>query len=206
MTKERSRRGRQWLVWFLVALMLILPTACRRQNIQEVTGPEIIEGSQTTASPSTGSAETAKASKTEPESTETVTKAPETTKAAETTPLETNEEEKIARDGIYTTKEDVALYLHTYGELPSNFITKKEAQKLGWSGGSLEPYMKNGCIGGDYFGNYEGVLPKGNGLSYHECDIDTLGQKKRGTKRLVFSNKGDIYYTEDHYETFTQLY
>ena len=66
----------------------------------------------------------------------------------------------IDEDGSYTTKEDVALYIHTYGHLPGNFITKKEAQALGWSGGSLEPYAPGKCIGGSRFGNYEGRLPE----------------------------------------------
>ena len=47
---------------------------------------------------------------------------------------------QIDEDGTYTTKDDVALYIHTYGHLPDNFITKKDAQALGWPGGSLEPY------------------------------------------------------------------
>lgn len=109
----------------------------------------------------------------------------------------------IDEDGSYTTKEDVALYIHTYGKLPSNFITKKEAEKLGWDGGSLEPYAPGKCIGGNHFGNYEGLLPDGN---YKECDIDTLGKKKRGAKRIIYSDDGRIYYTDDHYESFTQLY
>lgn len=107
-------------------------------------------------------------------------------------------------DGVYTTKEDVALYLYTYGELPSNFITKKEAKALGWSGGSLEPYAPGKCIGGDRFGNYEGLLPEDR--TYRECDINTLGASSRGAERLVFSADGLIYYTGDHYETFTLLY
>ncbi len=122
---------------------------------------------------------------------------------AETTiPEET--EAPIAEDGSYTTKEDVALYIHTYGRLPENFITKNEARSLGWEGGSLEPYAPGKCIGGDRFGNYEGLLPTDR--KYTECDIDTLGAKSRGAKRLVFSNDGLIYYTDDHYESFTLLY
>ena len=113
---------------------------------------------------------------------------------------------KIDRDGTYTTKDDVALYIYTYGELPKNFITKKEAQKLGWEGGSLEPYAPGCCIGGSYFGNYEGQLPEKDGREYTECDIDTLGKKSRGAKRIVFSNDGLIYYTGDHYKTFELLY
>ena len=115
-------------------------------------------------------------------------------------------QEVIAEDGAYTTKEDVALYLHTYDHLPDNFMTKKEAQALGWEGGSLEPYAPGMCIGGSYFGNYEGLLPEAEGREYHECDIDTLGAEKRGAKRIVYSNDGLIFYTDDHYESFTILY
>ena len=112
----------------------------------------------------------------------------------------------IDENGSYTSKDDVALYIHVYGHLPSNFITKKEAEKLGWSGGSLESYAPGKCIGGDRFGNYEGLLPKKTGRSYTECDIDTLGKKSRGAKRIVFSNDGLIYYTDDHYASFELLY
>ena len=109
----------------------------------------------------------------------------------------------IAKDGSYTTKEDLVLYIVTYGCLPENFITKKEAQALGWPGGSLEPYAPGCCIGGDRFGNYEGLLPKADGRTWTECDVDTLGAGSRGAKRLIFSNDGLIYYTDDHYESFT---
>ena len=107
-------------------------------------------------------------------------------------------------NGSYTTKEDVALYIHLYGCLPDNFMTKDEARDLGWEGGSLEPYAPGMCIGGDYFGNYEGLLPEDR--DYTECDIDTLGANSRGPKRIVFSDDGLIYYTEDHYESFELLY
>ena len=109
-------------------------------------------------------------------------------------------------DFVYTSAEDVAVYLHEYGELPDNFMTKDEARKLGWEGGSLEEYAPGMAIGGDKFGNYEGTLPKAKGRQYYECDIDTIGADSRGAKRLVYSNDGLIYYTEDHYETFELLY
>ena len=108
--------------------------------------------------------------------------------------------------GAYTTKEDVALFLHTFGRLPDNFITKAEARSLGWDGGALEPCAPGKCIGGDRFGNYEGLLPERTGRTYAECDIDTRGASSRGAKRIVFSSDGLIYYTEDHYESFTLLY
>ena len=112
---------------------------------------------------------------------------------------------EIDEDGTYTTTEDVALYLHTYGRLPDNFITKQQARAQGWEGGPVEPYGPGMCIGGDRFGNYEGLLPDAEGRIWRECDIDTLGGP-RGAKRIVYSNDGLIYYTDDHYESFERLY
>ena len=117
-----------------------------------------------------------------------------------------DETAQIDEDGSYTTKDDVALYIHTYGHLPDNFITKKDAQALGWPGGSLEPYAPGKCIGGSRFGNYEGLLPEADGRTWTECDINTLGADSRGAERIVFSNDGLIYYTGDHYKTFELLY
>ena len=117
-----------------------------------------------------------------------------------------SDEAALSEDGSYTSKDDVSLYLHLYGHLPDNFITKKEAEALGWTGGSLEPYAPGKCIGGSRFGNYEGLLPAADGRRYAECDIDTLGAPSRGAKRIVFSNDGLIYYTEDHYASFELLY
>lgn len=119
---------------------------------------------------------------------------------------EATQAELLDIQGSYTSKEDVALYIHLYGKLPDNFITKDEARKLGWDGGSVEPYAPGKCIGGDRFGNYEGLLPDAPGRTWTECDIDTLGGGSRGAKRIVFSNDGLIYYTHDHYETFDLLY
>ena len=119
-------------------------------------------------------------------------------------PIEPEEEEPaIDYDGVYTSKEDVALYLRTYGELPRNFMTKNEARKLGWSGGGLDDYAQDMCIGGDTFGNREGLLPEGD---YTECDLNTLGKDSRGAERLVFSDDGRYYHTEDHYESFTEVW
>lgn len=113
----------------------------------------------------------------------------------------------VAEDGWYSSKEDVALYIHLYGHLPGNYVTKREAQDLGWTGGSVEPYAGEGkAIGGSRFGNYEGLLPEADGRVYTECDIDTVGASSRGAKRVVFSNDGLIYYTGDHYGSFELLY
>ena len=133
----------------------------------------------------------------DPTETQKPTEAPKPTQAPAPT---------LNRNGSYTSKEDVALYIHLYGELPSNFITKSEARKLGWEGGGLEDYAPGKCIGGDRFGNYEGLLPSATCRTWTECDIDTLGKNSRGAKRIVFSNDGLIYYTDDHYESFTLLY
>ncbi|MGN1147981.1 MAG: ribonuclease domain-containing protein, partial [Lachnospiraceae bacterium] len=105
----------------------------------------------------------------------------------------------------YYDLENVVLYLYLYDELPPNYITKDEANALGWSGGSVERYEEGAAIGGDQFGNREGLLPKADGRSYTECDIDTYGEDSRGAKRLLFSNDGLYFYTEDHYESFHEV-
>ena len=113
----------------------------------------------------------------------------------------------VAEDGWYHTKDEVALYIHLYGHLPDNYVTKRQAQDKGWSGGSVERYTGEGtAIGGSRFGNYEGLLPAKEGRTYTECDIDTVGTSSRGAKRIVFSNDGLVYYTGDHYESFELLY
>lgn len=132
--------------------------------------------------------------------------ADEARKAGETGPDTQAAEPTLPEDGSYTARDDVALYLHLYGHLPDNFITKADARALGWPGGGLEEYAPGKCIGGDEFGNYEGTLPDVPGLVYHECDIDTLGADSRGAKRIVYSDDGNVYYTDDHYGTFTLLH
>ena len=131
------------------------------------------------------------------------------TTAAETTaPTETLAPEEILDpDGTYDTKDEVALYIHLYGKLPSNYVTKSQAKELyGWTGGALDTIAPGMAIGGDTFGNREGLLPAADGRTWQECDIGTIGQSQRGTKRIVFSNDGLVYYTEDHYNTFELLY
>lgn len=115
-------------------------------------------------------------------------------------------ENLLDEDGWYDSRDEVVLYLITYGHLPGNYVTKNEARKKGWSSGSLEPYFPGCSIGGDVFQNREGLLPKAKGRTYYECDIDTAGKNSRGSKRVVFSNDGLIYYSDDHYESFTLLY
>lgn len=108
-------------------------------------------------------------------------------------------------EGVYYYDlENVVLYLEYYGCLPDNYITKNQARELGWSGGTPERYLEGSAIGGDSFGNREKLLPVEKGRSYTECDLNTNGSDSRGAERLVFSNDGLYFHTEDHYERFTQ--
>ena len=113
----------------------------------------------------------------------------------------------VVEDGTYTSKDEVALYIHTYGHLPSNFISKTKAKEAGWvsSEGNLDEVCPGKSIGGSTFYNDDGLLPDADGRSWKECDINYTGGF-RGSERIVFSNDGLIYYTNDHYQTFEQLY
>ena len=93
----------------------------------------------------------------------------ETTLPEDTTPW-------LDPQGSYTTKEDVALYIHIYGQLPENFMTKNEARELGWEGGGLDRFAPGMCIGGDKFGNYDGVRYRHPGSHLPRCQADRLQQ------------------------------
>lgn len=111
----------------------------------------------------------------------------------------------VDEHGYYYDAEHVVLYLDVYGHLPENYITKSDARALGWEGGSVEAYQEGAAIGGDRFGNREGLLPEEPGRTYTECDINTLGADSRGAERLIFSNDRLYFYTSDHYASFTEL-
>lgn len=203
----KHMRMRKWLQYFLVFLLAFMLTGCggvdKADNGTAIADKAVDE---IAASDDVSDGETADAAAEETgdipvqsnSDAEEISDAP-----AQST---SDEDSELPEDGIYTSRDEVALYISIYGHLPSNFITKKEAQALGWEGGSLEPYAPGKCIGGSRFGNYEGLLPEKEGRVYTECDIDTLGADRRGAKRIVFSNDGLIYYTEDHYESFELLY
>ena len=202
-------RNRKMLLYIGVLLIFFLVSRLgggRQQNEPVTTQPQMTsevlttesttKEVLTTESTTKGESTTGEEQKTEPAS-ETETPAQE----------ETSEEADVREDGEYTSAEEVAAYLHRFGHLPSNYITKNQAKKLGWvsSEGNLGKVAPGKSIGGDYFGNFEGQLSEKKGRSYYECDIDTNGGF-RGAKRIIYSNDGLIYYTEDHYETFTLLY
>lgn len=115
----------------------------------------------------------------------------------------------VEESGLYTTKDSVAAYLCKFDKLPANYVGKDEGIALyesktgnAFSKWNFNPWTTiNVMIGGDKFSNNEGLLPEG---SYHEADVE-YSAKNRGTKRLVYQPDCVIYYTADHYETFTRL-
>ena len=179
------------LFMVICAMTLSLMTGCVKRKSPVRTTGTTASVTETTASVTTKASETTKETSEE---------------TASSSAEKTEKKAQIDENGTYDSAKDVALYIHTYNKLPPNYITKKEAKALGWNGGSLEDYAPGKCIGGDRYGNYEGLLPEKKGRHYTECDIGTLGKSSRGAKRIVFSNDGLIYYTKDHYKTFTLMY
>ena len=218
---EKLRPGKCRMIIFMLILAFALTvTGCgKKKDKQTIAGGTVVTTEKTTEKTTSGkstteakteasTAETLTTEKltTEKQATEALTtEKPTTEKPATEAPATEAPSAAIDEDGEYYSKNDVALYIHVYGKLPKNYITKNEARELGWNGGALEEYAPGKCIGGDRFGNYEGNLPEKAGRKYTECDIDTKGTK-RGAKRIIFSNDGLIYYTEDHYNTFELLY
>ena len=139
---------------------------------------------------------------TEPSTEPEIEPSTEPSTAPETEPETEPEVPLLDPNGSYTTKEDVGLYIHLYGKLPPNFITKSVAKANGW----YKDPPGDKCIGGDRFYNKEGLLPNKSGRLYYECDIGTMYSSSRGAKRIVFSNDGLVYYTSNHYKSFTLMY
>ena len=196
----------KWMIPLIMAIALLFGTSgCGKSAAQPEATTAAFELVETTAALQSSAAQQPGAPvMTSPSQEDKTISQSET--AEETTEAFTEEKSSVTEDGEYTSKEEVAEYIHLFGHLPSNFITKKEAKALGWEGGdSLGKLAPGKSIGGDRFGNDEGQLPDEKGRKYTECDIDYKG-KKRNAKRIVFSNDGLIFYTDDHYKTFEQLY
>jgi hypothetical protein len=186
-------KSRKFKILALILLILVILSACVQQNngINQDNNPPIVEnttdfGSNDTESPANNDNEgTDEQGLQEDRQTEAT----------------------ITEDGTYTAPYLVAEYVHKYNKLPPNYITKSQARELGWESdkGNLWEVTDNKSIGGDIFGNREGLLPEKEGRIYYECDVNYKGGY-RGSERIVYSNDGLIFYTNDHYESFTQLY
>ena len=208
MTKKRKDGGSllKKLLWWLPIIILGLMFAlgaCTRQEAKKESAKTESSKIESSKTESVKDGKSQSKESTSKEETTAITESEEETLQESVTEKEVQVEE----NGNYTSKEEVALYIHTYGKLPVNYITKKEAQDMGWdpSKGNLSDILPGMSIGGSAFGNYEGALPRANGRRYFECDIDYDGGY-RGAKRLVYSNDGLVFYTEDHYNTFEQIY
>ena len=191
----------------LLALLLALACLLALTGCQIVDTAQIVEKSVTTLQEL---ADAALSDETEaPESGDqfVTAESPEEAPQDEAAPADEVSEttDTVGEHTYYYDVDHVVLYLDTYGHLPENYITKDEARALGWEGGSVEVYQEGAAIGGDRFGNREGLLPEQTGRSYTECDINTDGADSRGAERLIFSNDGLYFYTSDHYASFTEL-
>lgn len=112
-----------------------------------------------------------------------------------------------AVSGPLEAAQRIADYLFEYGKLPDTFLKKRDAQALGWDSeyNYVSDVAPGRSIGGDYFGNYEQKLPVVQGRKYYEADCFYQGGK-RNAYRIIYSNDGHVWYTGDHYNTFTELF
>ncbi len=172
----------------------------------EVSRSTIAEGDESWTKKASKDVETSEVISSEEKSDNTNTEQKTATTVYTTTDTVQNQVElddtgDIIEGQYYYSKEDVSKYLYLFGKLPDNYITKSEAKDIGWS--TDDPDL---VIGGDKFGNREGKLPKAKGRTYYEADIRAGYTEHRGPQRIVFSNDGLIFFTEDHYNSFEQLY
>jgi ribonuclease T1 len=194
----KNNKWSNWLIRICTILFLFILAGCQATKV--ITPPETPNTNITIPKEST--------SVSPPQKEQPPSKTEATTVQKEQPPSKTETAAVQVKKGQnYSTKDEVAAYIHEFKVLPPNFITKKEAEKLGWdnSKGNLWNVTNKKSIGGDSFGNFEGLLPKASGRKYYECDINYNGGY-RGAERIIYSNDRLIYYTNDHYKTFKKLY
>ncbi len=211
----RPRRAFSWMASILLALALaLLPLAGCSEGYTEER-----ESSPIAALDGVGQSASSDEEKAPAKDSSSQAQAPTSTSAERADTSGTPEQPQappaaaasVSEDGTYTSPDEVALYIHTYGHLPSNFISKTKARKAGWESkkGNLDEVCPGKSIGGSTYYNEgwdgEELLPEAPGRTWKECDVNYHGGY-RGAERLVFSNDGLIFYTNDHYKTFTQLY
>jgi ribonuclease T1 len=63
------------------------------------------------------------------------------------------------------------------------------------------PYSKDGSV----FQNREGILPNRPRGYYQEYTVITPGENDRGARRIVAGERGELYYTDDHYDSFSRI-
>lgn len=204
----RRRRGLIWALAVLVlAAMLALP-GCKDPSREPEPLPVTVEPATeaaTTESEPDPATDPSPATE-QPASTVDPATSPDPEPAPEPEPEREQPGVPVEEGEYYYDLEHVASYLVTFGELPPNYVTKREAEDAGWEGGSVEDYIEDAAIGGNVFRNRERMLPTARGRTYYECDIDTHGRRSRGARRLIYSDDGLLYYTSDHYESFQEVH
>ncbi len=102
--------------------------------------------------------------------------------------------------------DEVAQYIKQNKKLPDNFITKQQAEALGWDRkkGNLHEVAPGKSIGGNVYYNNERLLPSAPNRTWYEADIN-YSSGYRGNDRILYSNDGLVYKTSDHYKTFTEV-
>ena len=202
---RKEKRLLRLLAVLLAAVVLVLAGCGGKPEPEPEPLPATVEPATTEEAPATTEAEPdpdpASDPATDPEPATSPDPAPATSEPEDEQPGVPVEEGEY-----YYDLEHVASYLVVYGELPPNYVTKDEAEDEGWQGGSVEDYIEDAAIGGDVFRNRERLLPTTRGRTYYEADIDTHGRRSRGARRLIYSNDGLIYYTDDHYESFQEVH
>lgn len=194
----KPRRKTGALAALLMALLLLLSGCAEVLETVTAALPEATEAfAVTTQAPKVTKAPTEK-----PTKTPKATKTPKPTNTPKPTEAPAAEE-----TGPIIEPQAIADYLFEHGELPDNFITKKEAQALGWdsSRNYVSDVAPGKSIGGDWFGNYQGKLPRAKGRIFRECDCNYV-KGRRKDDRIVWSSDGRVWFTDDHYETFTELF
>ncbi|MFZ2487400.1 MAG: ribonuclease domain-containing protein [Anaerolineae bacterium] len=63
------------------------------------------------------------------------------------------------------------------------------------------PFNADGTV----FQNRERLLPRKSSGYYREYTVITPGSRDRGARRIIAGAEGELYYTDDHYDSFREV-
>jgi ribonuclease T1 len=192
MRDGRTHLGRRRVLWAAALLLLLLILAlgaCAaddmaapgRSGAQATPALTLTPARQATLLPTASTATPVHRATMTPVRTQAAAQTATKTRRAPATPT-------VALSGLPTIP---------YDKLPAQ---ARETIELIQRGGPF-PYRQDGAV----FQNRERLLPARPNGYYHEYTVKTPGSPDRGARRIIAGDKGELYYTDDHYDSFRQV-
>ena len=106
-------------------------------------------------------------------------------------------QQTLERELVESARRELVARVDT---VPAGLQAGRDTLRLLERGGPF-PYDKDGAV----FLFLEGILPAKRRGYYHEYTVITPGENDRGARRIVTGSRDELYYTDDHYDSFKRI-